>query len=158
MERNTEPRTKISILFVEDDEVILKVQTIILTSNYPDTVFYTAVNGRLGLELFKTHLPEIVITDINMPVMCGVQMSDHIRSIRPGTKFIAISGKTGETAVNGKVILRNPDGTAMEFDHAIVKPVVFSDLFAVVDRCIGEIAQREVIQGDAENSKGHFSE
>lgn len=64
-------------------------------------MLYTAANGRLGLELFKTHTSDIVITDINMPVMCGMQMSENIRAIKPETKIIAITGKSGNPVKMG---------------------------------------------------------
>ena len=51
-------------------------------------MIYTAINGRLGLELFKEHTPDIVITDINMSKMCGEQMAENIRAIKPDTKII----------------------------------------------------------------------
>ena len=122
-----------SILFVEDDELILELQTSILAANFPDIVFYTAVNGRLGLELFKTHLPEIVITDINMPELCGVQMCNSIHALKPETRFIAITGKSG------RVVLQDNDGNEFEFDHVIVKPVGFQKLFAAVEQCMDKI-------------------
>jgi YesN/AraC family two-component response regulator len=139
MKSKADFRTSISILFVEDDEVILEIQSSILSVKYPDVMLYTAVNGRSGLELFKAHTPDIVLTDINMPEMCGVQMSCTIHAIKPDTKFVAITGITGESGENGKTILRNPDGNTLEFDHVIVKPVDVTKLYAAIEQCIGEI-------------------
>ena len=124
------PHKAVSILFVEDDELILELQASILAANFPDVVFYTAVNGRLGLELFKTHTPDIVITDINMPELCGVQMCNSIHALKPETRFIAITGKSG------RVVLQDHDGNEFEFDHVIVKPVGFQKLFAAVEQCM----------------------
>lgn len=134
------PITKISILFVEDDEFVLELQTDALSAKYPEVDFYTAVNGEIGLRLFKTHMPDIVLTDINMPGMCGLQMTENIRAVKHGTKFIAITGKKGESGENGKFILRNSAGKNIEFNHIIVKPVDMSELIEVVGQCIGEIA------------------
>src|SRR5664279_4915495 len=104
MELKTDSPRPISILFVEDDEVILELQSSILTMRFPDVALYTAINGRLGLELFKTHMPDIVITDINMSEMCGVQMAENIRALTTGTKIIAITGKSGESTDNGNFV------------------------------------------------------
>ena len=138
-----EPATKypasISILFVEDDEIVLGLQAAVLTARFPDVVIHTAVDGRLGLEVFKAHAHDIVLTDINMPDMCGVEMSEKIRSIKPDTKFIAITGKSGEFCGNEKRILQNSNGTNFEFDHVIVKPVDLSKLFSAIDQCICKI-------------------
>jgi CheY-like chemotaxis protein len=136
VELNTNSRQSISILYVEDDEVILELQTSIFTVKFPDVILYTAINGRLGLELFKAHMPDLVITDINMSEMCGVQMAENIRAIKPETKIIAITGKSAETSVIGKFIKRNSDGKMVEFDHLIVKPVDISELCGVIEQCI----------------------
>jgi CheY-like chemotaxis protein len=142
MEIKTNPPQSISILFVEDDELILEIQSSILAVMFPDVMLYTAINGRLGLELFKAHMPNIVITDINMSEMCGVQMSDKIRAIKPDTKIIAITGRSGESDENRKFNLRNSEGKIIEFDHVIVKPVNLTELCGDIKRCIGEIEQR----------------
>lgn len=139
METRTNITPLISILFVEDDEEILALQATIIAARFPDIILYTAGNGRLGLELFKAHTPEIVITDINMAEMCGVQMADQIHAIRPETKLIAITGKTYDSNENGKFILHHSNGKAVEFHHFIVKPVNLSKLFTVIEQCLAEI-------------------
>jgi CheY-like chemotaxis protein len=139
MELKTNSPRSISILFVEDDEVILELQSSILAVKYPDIMLYTAINGKQGLDLFKAHTPEIVITDINMSEMCGVKMAEKIRALTTGIKIIAITGKSGEASVNNKSILRNSDGKMAEFDHVIVKPVDLSELCGVIEQCIAEI-------------------
>jgi len=140
MQLKTDSRQPISILFVEDDEIILELQSSILAKSLPDVILYTAVNGRLGLELFKTHTPDIVITDINMSEMCGVQMAENIRALTTVTKIIAITGKSIKTSKHGEAVtICNPDGKTVKFDYVIVKPVDLSELFGVVEQFIGEI-------------------
>jgi response regulator RpfG family c-di-GMP phosphodiesterase len=139
MELKVNPSRSISILFVEDDELILELQTSMLAVKFPEVKFYTAINGRQGFELFKVHTPDIIITDINMSEMCGVQMSENIHAIKPETKIIAITGKSIENSENGKFLLRNSDGKKFEFDHLIVKPVYISELYSVIEQCIDEI-------------------
>jgi len=124
----------ISVLFVEDDGVILEVLVSVLAAQFPEVVFYTAVNGGLGLDLFKEHTPDIVITDINMPVLSGVQMCTSIRAVKPGTKFIAITGGPGPFVLHGS------EENNFIFDHIIEKPLALQDLFTVVGQFIGEVA------------------
>ena len=125
MELKTNCPPSISILYVEDEELTLKLQSSILAVKFPDVIFYTAINGRSGLELFKTHTPDIVITDINMSEMCGVQLAENIRALKPGTKIIAITGKSCESSGIDEYIMRNSDGKMVEFDRVIIKPVDF---------------------------------
>jgi YesN/AraC family two-component response regulator len=121
----------ISILLIEDEEPTLELLSIILSKKYPGLVLHTAINGRAGLELFKSYTPDIVITDINMPHMDGVQTAQKIRSIKPDSKIIVITGK------NENSVMQGLNGNRSEFDHFIVKPVVFQDLFDAIDTLSG---------------------
>jgi YesN/AraC family two-component response regulator len=121
------PANSYSILFVEDDELILELQASVLTSKFPNVIIHTATNGKQGMELFKMHHHDIVITDINMSEMCGVQMATNIRALKQDTQFIAITGKDSSEI-------------RFEFDHYIVKPVGFEALFAAIEKCIGRMA------------------
>lgn len=136
MKPGTNPVPSISILLVEDDQDTLKVLATIFPIKFPDIALHTAINGRAGLELFKTHLPDIVVTDINMPEMGGVQMADRIRAIKPETKIVVL------TADTGKATLEDAVGEGFEVDHYITKPVNFGILFAAIEQCIDEIAQQ----------------
>lgn len=129
----------ISILLVEDEKDALELLITILTRKFPDVVLYSAMNGRMGLELFKTYTPDIVITDINMPEMSGLQMTDKIRIIKPDTKLIAITGKTGN------LVLQDSAEKGVKFVHYIVKPVCFQELFAAIEQCYGEIVHQTEI-------------
>jgi YesN/AraC family two-component response regulator len=121
---------KLSIMVVEDEIDALQLLSAVLEVKYPDISFYTAINGKTGLELFETHLPAIVITDINMPEMCGNRLADKIIETNPGTKLIAITGKSCNIS---------SDNISSDFQHIIEKPVDFKELFTVIDQCIGEL-------------------
>lgn len=139
MESLSCPVPPFSLLLVEDEVIALEFLAIILTRKYPDLALHTAINGRTGLELFKTHLPDIAITDINMPEMGGVQLIDKIRAIKPDTKIIVFTG------ASGKLPLKTSAGKGCNFDHFIMKPVVFQELFSAIEQCFGEIAHHGVV-------------
>ncbi|HXE97131.1 MAG TPA: response regulator [Dongiaceae bacterium] len=136
METQSEQDSSISILIVEDEPGTLELLTAIMTMKYPDLPLYTAGNGRTGLEIFRTHLPDIVMTDINMPEMCGAQMAANIRALKPDTQFIVLTGNSG------KLVLAEKDERELEFNHRIMKPVIFKELFAAVEQCFDAIAHR----------------
>jgi YesN/AraC family two-component response regulator len=131
MESMAAPRLPISIMVVEDEVITLEFLVTTLARKYPTVTLHRATNGRMGLDLFKTHMPDIVITDINMPDMGGAQMAEQIHAIRPDTKFIVLTGDSE------KLTLEDSAGNAFEIDHYIVKPVFFQELFAAVEKCIG---------------------
>jgi YesN/AraC family two-component response regulator len=136
METNTDAIPTISILLVEDDKDTLEILATILPTKFPDVALHTANNGRVGLELFKTHMPDIVITDINMPEMGGVQMANKIKEIKPNVKIIVL------TADTGKATLENSVGEGFEIDHYIMKPVNFGLLFAAIEKCLQDIGSQ----------------
>lgn len=136
MESKSNPNPSNSILLVEDDKATLELLATIISLKYPEVVLHRAFNGRKGLELFKEHKPDIVITDMNMPEMNGVHLADKIRVSEPDTKIILLTANTG------KVTLEHADGESFEIDHYILKPVKFGILFAAIDQCLGEPAQQ----------------
>ena len=77
---------KISVLYVEDDEFVAEA-TYDYLKEYCDEV-YMAHNGKDGLELYYTKKPDVIITDIAMPVMDGLKMSGKIRESDHDTPII----------------------------------------------------------------------
>ena len=76
----------LSVLYAEDDDA-LRPQM----EEYLGLLFnrvYPAENGETGLELFFMYNPDIVLTDIKMPVMDGLEMSAQIKQKKPGTPII----------------------------------------------------------------------
>lgn len=56
------------------------------------TVMETAENGKEAAELVEKHTPDVVVTDIQMPFMNGLQLSEWIREQYPATKIIILTG------------------------------------------------------------------
>jgi YesN/AraC family two-component response regulator len=121
----------LSILVVEDDTLFNKIMGSVIPMKFPGITFNTAVNGTSGLQLFKEHTPDIVITDINMPEMDGIQMAQAIKSIKDDVRFIVLSGYSDTTYLE-KI-------SALGAHGSLVKPVDLGKLFAMIEKCIDEI-------------------
>lgn len=129
MEPESDRKRRAAILLVENDKTALDILCAVLARKYPRASIHCAGDGKAGLAAALAHRPDIVITDINMPEMGGVQMVARIRAAQPGTKLIVITGESGRVECQEWV------GQGFEFDHYIVKPVGFQELFAAIDRC-----------------------
>lgn len=79
----------IGVLYVEDNEA-MRLSTSKILKEVFDTV-YIAVDGKEGLELYKKHRPQIVITGIKMSNLNGLELGKHIRKISSSTKIIILS-------------------------------------------------------------------
>ena len=60
------------ILVAEDDRHIVRVITLWLTRNGHEVI--AAKNGQIALELLREHRPDLLITDVNMGVMDGLEL------------------------------------------------------------------------------------
>jgi signal transduction histidine kinase/ActR/RegA family two-component response regulator len=79
------------ILVVEDDEDLLSWLTVTL-GTLPNIKVFGAKNGEEGFQLFETMKPDMVISDIKMPVSDGFELLGKIRVSRQATPVALISG------------------------------------------------------------------
>lgn len=76
---------KLTILIVDDDKTTTSILNHMLYA-YTENIL-TASDGEEGLVLFKTHHPDIILSDINMPRMNGLEMVEEIRKIDENVKI-----------------------------------------------------------------------
>ena len=78
------------VLYVEDDETLAATVVQYFSKIFKEVVY--ANNGRKGLELYKENSDfDIVFTDVEMPIMSGLEMSEEIKKINPEQNIIIIS-------------------------------------------------------------------
>lgn len=78
------------ILVIEDEDMVRKtIKRILEKAGYEVD---EATNGKLGLERQEANPAEIIITDIIMPEMDGVETTINLRKRFPDTKIVAVSG------------------------------------------------------------------
>ncbi len=90
-----ENKLPLKVLYIEDEPKLRERICIVLRMRF-ERVF-TAANGSEGLEVFSRERPDIIVSDIKMPVMDGLEMTMHIREIAPEAPVILSTAFT-ETA------------------------------------------------------------
>ena len=80
---------ELSVLLVEDEAKIRDLLASVMEKVFKKVI--TAQNGEEGLKKFKKFNPNIVITDILMPIRDGLEMSKDIRAISPETPIVVLS-------------------------------------------------------------------
>jgi YesN/AraC family two-component response regulator len=130
-------KNRLTILIAEDEKLTRVLLARMLAMKFPDITVYFAENGKLGVELFKEHTPEIVITDISMPVMNGIQMAGEIKALNGKTKIIVI------TAYSDNVENCMESFGEIGLSDCLSKPIEFGKLFAAIEKCIEEVLQEQ---------------
>jgi two-component system, cell cycle sensor histidine kinase and response regulator CckA len=128
----------ISLLCVEDDQVAREAVYATLTRKYPALVLFTAENGAEGLELFKRHKPDIVLTDICMPIMDGIEMARQIRALSPGTDIIATTAYSDTNYLLAAI--------KIGISRYVLKPLDLAPLFEAIDESIARIAMKRQVK------------
>jgi len=127
----------ISLLYVEDEPVTRELICEIIGRRYPDLRLLVAGNGVEGVESFKANRPEIVLTDINMPVVNGLRMAEEIKSLSPATEIIALTAHS-----NSEHLLK---AIEIGISHYILKPIDIEQIFRVIDKSLDLIRTQRVI-------------
>lgn len=116
------------ILIVEDNEKNLKLFKLLLEKKGYETV--VARNGKECIELVESSKPDLIIMDIHMPVMTGI---DAIKSLRSEetTKYVPIIAATAYAMKGDKEQLLNQG-----FDAYLSKPIRVKTFLETVQKCL----------------------
>ena len=90
-----------------------------------------ATNGREGLEVFGAERPDLVITDVLMPDMEGIETIRELRRIAPELKIVVISGGGRVNNVDYLELARKFGAAA-----ALRKPFPLDEFCRVVNDCL----------------------
>ena len=120
------------VLYVEDEEQIRDTLSEFL--EYFSSKLYIANDGKMGLELYKKYTPDIVISDINMPLLNGIDMIELIKKINPNQYVIFITAHN-ESDYFIKAI-------EMQVDGYILKPIDLDKLELSIVKIIHNIEQK----------------
>ncbi|WP_279388673.1 response regulator [Pseudodesulfovibrio tunisiensis] len=82
--------TQEKILVIDDEKPTLRMFRLLLSAYGYEIL--TAENGESGLEVFRREQPGVVLTDIKMPVMDGIEVLRNIKAMNPHAEVIVITG------------------------------------------------------------------
>lgn len=78
-----------TLLYVEDDHYVVNLILSFLKDSVKE--LYIAHNGKEGLEKYQKYNPDLVLTDIVMPEMDGLEMSKNIKAINPEQQIVLLT-------------------------------------------------------------------
>jgi DNA-binding response OmpR family regulator len=93
-------RTRVRVLVVDDEQLIAQTVAAILNQNGFDAV--AAFSGDEALETARRTRPDIVLSDVLMPRMSGVELGIQMRQELPETRVVLFSGQAATTELMRK--------------------------------------------------------
>ena len=113
----------LTVLLVEDDNDSKKIMHDMLSDNFEKV--FTAQNGDEGLKKFKKYNPNMVITDVFMPISDGLDMTRYIKEISKDTPVIVLSAHSEK-----ETLLKAID---VGVDKYLIKPIMADDLLKTIE-------------------------
>ncbi|WP_372998277.1 HD domain-containing phosphohydrolase [Sulfurimonas sp.] len=132
-----------SILYVEDEQVLRDGITTFLNKIF--TNIDTAVDGEEGLKKYTQNQYDIVITDIQMPKMDGLEMISKIKEINEKQEIIVVSAYTDSEFLTNSIQLG--------VTGYIVKPIDFSQILKMLNQSVDKLSafhENEMYKSDLE--------
>lgn len=114
------------------------------------TICGTAENGLEALDIIEKEYPEIIITDIQMPFMDGLELIEQARLLLPLSKFIVFSGYD--------VFEYAQKAVSLHVAEYLLKPFSAQDLIEVLEKVKASMDEEKQAQRDIEKLQQQFEE
>ncbi|OWP85572.1 hybrid sensor histidine kinase/response regulator, partial [Flavobacterium covae] len=82
------------ILIVEDNKINMMLAKTLLKKILPNVILIEAENGIIGVEKYIESSPDLILLDIQMPLMNGYEVSLEIRKTDPNIPIVALTAGT----------------------------------------------------------------
>ncbi|MBW7455413.1 response regulator [Paenibacillus sepulcri] len=124
------------LLIVEDEELVRNgIKRLVPFETFSITEIMEADNGEKGLMLFLAHRPDIVLLDINIPKMNGLDFARKAKELKPNVKIAVITGYDYyDYAVAALKI---------GIDDYVLKPVSKSDVYEVLRKLVAKLQNEQ---------------
>jgi CheY-like chemotaxis protein len=121
--------TKKKILLVDDSHDILDLLEVFLFREYN---IITAVNGFEALKSARENLPDLILTDIMMPVMDGIKFFNNLKAEPTTTNIPVIAVTSFIKKTNVKSLL------SIGFSGVVSKPFDRETIVSTIHNCLGK--------------------
>ena len=102
--------SKIKVVLADDHSVVRKGIKMLISSDESIEIMGEAASGVEALEMVKSLNPDIIITDISMPGMTGIELAEKLKSEQSSTKVLVLSTHNDE-----EYILRSFEAGALGY-------------------------------------------
>lgn len=143
---NHEPQPARTVV-VAEDEALIRLDIVEILKDQGFTVVAETDNGQKAVELAEEHQPDLVLMDVNMPIMDGIEAAGLIneKQLAPVVLLTAFSQK--------ELVDRATEAGAMAY---VVKPFTPNDLIPAIEVAISRYEQIRALQDEVANIKEQF--
>jgi len=138
MEIATDGKSATTLLYVEDDVETQEPVIQIMRLKFPQINLLLAQNGQEGLDLYTKNSPDIVLTDVRMPIIDGIQMARKIKELNKDALIIVLSA-----ANESDHILEAID---IGINNYVLKPLNMERFISALEQCLDKIYLREQLK------------
>lgn len=135
--------TGFTLLYVEDEEITRETVLTLLRRRFPGLSLHAAADGARGLGLFREIAPDLVVTDIRMPVMSGIEMTRQIMALKPGVPVIVTSAHSDMNYLIESIELG--------VSRYVLKPIDSAKLFAAVEGALAALRMARELQAQQDH-------
>ena len=128
----SEPQQKIHILLVEDHKMNQLVAKKTLTRKWPNCQISIADNGKLAIDFLINNLPDLILMDLQMPVMDGYETTEYIRTKMPAPiNRLPIMAMTANAHIS-----KDDEFFEKGFNNYVLKPFEPDELFKKIQQLL----------------------
>jgi YesN/AraC family two-component response regulator len=132
---------KLKILYVEDNIEAQESTKLFLDSLFLEVI--VGSDGEEGLELFNAHEFDLIMSDINMPKMDGLEMLKKIREVDKNIPFVILSAYSDADSIIKSIKL--------DIDGYVLKPIEFEQCITVLYKIVDKIKLQQEVKEYQDN-------
>lgn len=139
-------------VFLVDDEpfIIEGLQSILEWNDLGLTIVGQAENGEEAWQYLKDQPVDLVVTDIMMPKMTGLELIEKVKHIHPGTRFIILSGYNEFSYVK--------QGIKLGVENYLLKPINLDEFRSTLETTAQKIEQTRMVRQTEEHHRDILSQ
>ena len=99
---------------------------------------YPAPNGKVGLEIYNDNKPDVVITDLIMPELDGIEMIEQIKAIKSEQIIVVVSASDDIEKISKTV--------ALEVTSFVYKPIETKKLIDAISSIVAKVKKNKTIE------------